>query len=260
MCYWRRLSKRSANGTAAGSLTYDGHQYDEIPVADWEGQDERNSNESRANLHHSRRKSRAIDWKTKQPAIGVASEPNTGKPLEERVSLFQALEVRQGRGHDLDNQPTNSSYTSQSAQVSEGPNLSSSLLCYRRFEVLGFLFTTGSVVLAAICLTIGCCWRAASLRRLQTAKLAKLAFSGSHLAISVNQGQLSPSTSSANSSPSSSYYHHHHHHNASHLSHTGKQQVQQTNTHHLYQVGSNLANLYAGDPARHKERPLMGHH
>lgn len=115
------------------------------------------------------------------------------KNLSDKISLFQALEVRQER------EPDAAPYFSSSHLMDGTPNElggSSGQMCYRRAEVFAFLFTTVSILLAAISLTIGCCLRVSNLRARARKRLAS--------ALSLSSANLCHSPIS--STPSSASY------------------------------------------------------
>lgn len=204
MCYWRRLSKRSAaNETLAQHHVSHFNLLDqealEYQDADSWNPEEFNTGQSavlesspqvalvnlstkgasrqlrKLNLDaqdvtetnkHNSESSRSDTSTTLRPASGQISD---------KVSLFQALEVRQEREPDA--APFSSSYSSFTGRdaifsADNNPGRRSSLssdpsqdLCYGRAEVLAFLFTAVSVILVAVSITVGCCWRVANLRR-----------------------------------------------------------------------------------------------
>lgn len=236
MCYWRRLSKRSANDTTTGGQDYLlGHNddmdsefdsgnrefvtsaiYESPDSSAFRGDHENNQDHDTTTrtepttVHRQElvasggrgRQARRLelisdessetaarnlgDYKpprrrkllqqqqqttttTSSPEAKQQSVLSTGQ-VSDKVSLFQALEVRQEREPDAE---PYSSYSlladsahagSHPTDRSGGEQSNNSLQCYRRAEVLAFLFTAVSILLVAISVTVGCCWRAASLR------------------------------------------------------------------------------------------------
>lgn len=195
MCYWRRLSKRSASNESR--LTHDEFnemlatgdleegvepttisttmRYQNQPDGGGANPEEPIKIVSKAS---SRRRLRKLDLgsdddenstKTTQKPKTSATQ-STGQ-ISDKVSLFQALEVRQERA-DPDPTRPYSSYSTFEQPLDVGeltssgtPTSQANLMCYRRVEVWAFLFTALSVILVAISVTVGCCWRAANLRK-----------------------------------------------------------------------------------------------
>lgn len=186
MCYWRRLSKRSTNETEFDSDdNYDQNDSDSqefvtsttaVPDLTISNNHARQRSPGSASIapDGTKRQSRKLDTSltAKNKAKKAADDL-----ISERLSLFQALEVLEDRGQ-LE-AASNRAYPSYASNSSDDTN--NSMMCYQRAEVFAFLFTTASVLLAAISITIGCCWRAslATSRRAQERK--KLYYMGAIL-------------------------------------------------------------------------------
>lgn len=220
MCYWRRLSKRSApNGTQIVDNDFDAANDEDFMTLDdqnlsknssslyltttlnYKQLDEEGGEEvsaGRTNSKRSGRKLRKLDKisEDEQASIGLKDRATTPTPtsrkdklangnreqqqagqISDKVSLFQALEVRQERetgsiySHDayvppdaLLDQPDALTGASGRELLTDSTR-ASSLMCYRRAELLAFIFTGISLLLVAIGVSIGCCWRAAALRQ-----------------------------------------------------------------------------------------------
>lgn len=205
MCYWRRLSKRSAShsnestweqlhGPASGDSfsdqDNDGDGLGQFDLGAY-GNDATtigSGKSIRFNLTTStststtttepstigRKSGRRVARKMRAGEQDDASNNVNGggkqrhENLSDRVSLFQALEVRQER--EPDNLPVPYSYDEaaikSSSQLSNGErDLAPMFMCYRRAELFAFMFTVASILLAAISVTIGCCLRASALKR-----------------------------------------------------------------------------------------------
>lgn len=209
MCYWRRLSKRSAAGNSSLQLgnQQDEHYYNSLDGFEQDQQATTTSSSTtkapeQRRTKSARRTGRTMSTSTKKPDDDGGVKEGS---LSDRVSLFQALEVRQERdsadaaAYSLD-LPKNYNHLTGSAL--SGMNGDDSLMCYRRAELVAFLITAVSVILVALSVTIGCCWRAIRLRRRDRKKL-----------ISARAAALTASINSANnkynhyaaSKPPSSY-------------------------------------------------------
>lgn len=190
MCYWRRLSKRSAlslNGTQTVQYLGDGESEDEEFTIDRSRDTNSTEITTRQNLKRGRESRKMKD-----------SERDQRKPqtLSDKMSLTQSLLVR-----PLDD-PDAAAYSmqQQSSEQMDKSSTSSQLLCYKRAEVLAFLLATGSLLLVAMSVTVACCWH-------QTRKLKQ--FRRSNLAGMANNFGCGASSSlqslsSANSTSSSS--------------------------------------------------------
>lgn len=226
MCYWRRLSRRSANDTLLADnrneLTYEDGRFDPVS-ANEEDYDERLETGSSTTTTTTRPNgSRRAARKLKADGAKTAqSNPSKEESTSESVSLFQALEVRQERGGG-ENSFARSTSSSAPRRASRVDDLDEDLyaaadeqtnqMCYRRAEIFAFLLTVGSILLAAISVTVGCCLRASSIksahkrcyRRQQ--QLASYASSANLCRQSFGSKLSSPTTTSSTStsSPASS--------------------------------------------------------
>lgn len=334
MCYWRRLSKRSANSneTTTTTTTPNGYpmlgstqaQYqddfssqefstnDEIKVDDAQmgnktanlslesrrvankrqlrmlnlglGDAESQSNNAAAGVQLSGtlKSDKLVKGRSKSAtATTTEKSPISSGQISDKVSLFQALEVRQER--EPENAPFSSSYSSNGNHItaldestffnnsafidSMSTSTSSSLTCYRRAEILAFLFTTISIILVAISISVGFCWRAANLRKMQrqgktivgissgglsSANLISRMSSINNLLCKNAATDTSSMSSCSTASPTSlqNHQHQHHHHqncNAEHSSWTSH-----PTTHHQLR----LSPILQHHSARYKERPL----
>jgi len=193
MCYWRRLSKRYASNDTI--LEDQRTNYGEIPDPIGDSSyvttttamyypDSGTPPSSETSRQRSGRQSRKLDStrdlesgreigdRNARRASSAVQRPQTGQ-LSDSVSLFQALEVRQEREPDA--APYSSYLESGLDQADASDTIgskSNSNLCYRRAEVLAFFITTFSVLLVAISVTIGCCWRTATIRMRDRKRLA----------------------------------------------------------------------------------------
>lgn len=128
MCYWRRLSKRSAD--------------------DFEYEYTTNSSSSNSELQDADSDSLAISH---QPSV-----------ISDSVNLFKALQVRQGP------EPSSQKQRLDSASFERdvfGQDNEAQLVCYRYAEVLVFLLTVGGVLVLICTVAIVCCLRARKLTR-----------------------------------------------------------------------------------------------
>lgn len=178
MCYWRRLSKRSTNSNSTQFLSTDeGDEADDEDGTDFSlatGQETTlkptttTTASTTADSHSSSRRQGR-----KQRLSAAAEQADSAKSagqMSDTVNLFRALQVRQER--DPDAAPYYALEPTEVAASREG------LLCYRRAEVLAFMLTTVSVLLVAISVTIGCCWRNLVLR-VQSGQKGRLMAGGS---------------------------------------------------------------------------------
>lgn len=192
MCYWRRLSKRSvgSNETANASLddanqsyvgsvgaslgsdllrqTLSGYNHTSADAAAV-GSRNRKSRQLRLDDHESSAKSLQHS-KLVQTGKANSTKKDDSGAVSEKVSLFQALEVRQEREPDFSTEtdsyyPTAFGHNSAAWSVTNSSNLEHLPLCYRRVEVYAFLITVVAILTAAISITVGCCLRAKSLRK-----------------------------------------------------------------------------------------------
>ena len=126
--------------------------------------------------------------------------------LSDKISLFQALEVRQER-QEPDTESAPLSMGSDPEVFPMAGSAYGSRICYRRSEVFAFLFTTVSILLAAISITIGCCLRASNLRRQSRKRLlSALSLSSAnlcHCPLSATSGSDLPPAGSQCSAKSS---------------------------------------------------------
>lgn len=208
MCYWRRLSKRSigSNETDTTSSTSSFLPNDDVEgehsqsyqvgtiSASLAGGDltehsaSNDTSTSNARVGRRGRKARQLriansdnlrngtgDRKNPNPTPssknkkGTQSGREDAGAMSEKVSLFQALEVRQEREPDFsretDAYPSSGSHNI--AALSAIPNLSDGIspLCYRKAEVYAFMITISAILIAAVSITVGCCLRARSISR-----------------------------------------------------------------------------------------------
>lgn len=327
MCYWRRLSKRStSNGTQPDGLmlgddfvganedfmafddrdssanssdnsplhlttTLNYHQMDEEVPARAEGERKRSARQLRKLDLSS---DSEMDTTKKDKSVGSKEKGGKEQPvgqISDKVSLFQALEVRQERepsalySHEAYSLSDPMSDPADTLKGSTGRDLlresmrSSSEICYQRAELLAFMFTGVSVLLVAICISVGCCWRAAALRhkaikqraqaqaQQQQQKLRKklatsvaLSTGGNPLSSGpLSAGAYSSASSSFSSSTasdarsSSQYLHHHNNHH---------QQNSPTSNNHLlsteyHKTPNSLASILNHQSARHKNFNLL---
>lgn len=221
MCYWRRLSKRSANEShLLDGATYD--KLDQLEETDptqvitttstfFPGDQQPGEilSSHRAN-RTGKRRLRNLDFGANESGEEASAASREKPPrqhksksipappgsISDRVSLFQALEVRQERDPEVASYSTGGSLSDSDGEPLSGD--SNSLMCYRRAEVLAFLFTAGSVFLVAISITIGCCLRAANLRKSQGKQLAlDTSISSANLSSSKSSSPLSHGSSSS---------------------------------------------------------------
>lgn len=342
MCYWRRLSKRSAlNETTTTTPTPNGYpmlestqvhaqtlQYqDDLSNQEFSTGDETKADRAEAdssqlgnkstNLYFesrnavaNRRQLRMLNFSLGDEdevgynvATGVNSNTlksdrllkggrsksailstTTEKPLSssgqmsDKVSLFQALEVRQER--EPENAPFSSSYSSNSNHITAFDDnyfnntpvdsiTTSSLTCYRRAEILAFLFTTIAIILVALSISVGFCWRAANLRKMQrqdnktivgisgglsSANLISRMSSINNLLcknVAAATNDTSSMSSCSTASPTSSQHQHQHHH----------QQLPHHHHHHHHQH-CNADSSWTSHPTAHQLRlsPILQHH
>lgn len=225
-----------------------------------------------------------------------------GGQISDKVSLFQALEVRQERERDPDGAPFSSSGISSLSSPSSLNNhitaldndkssdgtfvgFTSSLMCYRRAEVLAFLFTTVSIILVAISISVGFCWRAANLRKIQRSQdktiagisgglssanlISRISSINNLLCENPNSSTDTASMSSCSISPSSLQRepNNHHHHQYSHYQQSQSQHHHHHNNNHNNKcvIDSSLIShpnqlrlspILQHQLTRHKERPL----
>lgn len=200
MCYWRRLSKRSTNSSTPDLA--DADQDDFLTQVDEDSDDDADNDKlpeeatdqtgsefitSLVNAN-SRGRVRSASTTTERPASKVARRTarklaDKKEPLSGNMTLYGALEVRQERDPKQDAPYSLSQQRQQQQLLQPDPSQLEELLdehtgqlrCFRRGQVYGFLFTGISILLAAFCVTLGCCWRASTLRRrLEERKLGSM--------------------------------------------------------------------------------------
>lgn len=325
MCYWRRLSKRStSNGTQLDGqmLGDDFGAANEEDFMAFDGQDSSANSSDNSPLHltttlnyhqlgeevppraegerkRSARQLRRLDLSNENEMDTTKREGHKQKggkeqaigQISDKVSLFQALEVRQERepsalySHEAYSLSDSLYDQADTLKGSAGRDLlresvrTSSEVCYQRAELLAFMFTGVSVLLVAICISVGCCWRAAALRHKATKQRAqvqaqqqqqklrkKLATSvalstggANHLSSGpLSAGAYSSASSSFSGSTatdarsSSQYSNHHNHH----------QQSSPTSNNHLlsteyHKTPNSLASILNHQSARHKNLNLL---
>lgn len=222
MCYWRRLSKRSAlspNGTQTMQYPIDDELYTE--VAHFNSTTHGNDKQ---NVKRKREGRKMIDSQRDKEQIN----------LSDKMSLTQSLLVR-----PIDDPDAAAYSMQQQAAFSDqldSNSASGQLLCYRRVEVLAFLLATGSLLLVAMSVTVACCLQ-------QTSKLKR--FRRSNYMEATNRSLCGPSSSLGSLSSANSA-------STAYLS----------NLNHLGQVGASkrpFGSALVHQPAvgRHKERLLI---
>lgn len=157
MCYWRQLSKRSAdysefNITETGESLYRPTEIDTIQqqvdgeFTVWKDEDE---------------KRKGLAARQGRNMKGKDNEKRNNSVIADSVNLFQALEVRQNPESELSGNiydPLGPTKEPSTVDPSEP------LVCYRHAQLLAYLFAIASIVLVALSVSIGCCWRARELK------------------------------------------------------------------------------------------------
>lgn len=189
MCYWRRLSKRSAHHNESRFLASDGadefvygnNTTEEPPARLTEfnftattTSTEPSTTTVRATSRLGRqRRGRKMPEEREQGKKSPTQAESSNGNLSDKVSLFQALEVRQERDpnsaastmNPYEDRLVHQQMTYNQQQYESESGGLQQLVCYQRAEIFAFLFTVASVLFAAISVTIGCYYRASSLKR-----------------------------------------------------------------------------------------------
>lgn len=182
MCYWRQLSKRSTDYAQMSTnetdflldLEPDGSRtttttttrFDEGEFNIWSdaGADAHSSESSEKLPARQGRHMRLEESARDQGQLQTnASKPIATPTISDSVSLFQALEVRQE--HDADSFASGSYDLHPRKESSTIDHQTAHLICYRQAELLAYLFGLVSIILVAVSVSIGCCWRVSQLRK-----------------------------------------------------------------------------------------------
>lgn len=166
MCYWRQLSKRSADYGDSVSTNDTEFMLDTVEPADarsgrvdgefsvW-SPDESHSAQPKTSARQARH------MRADEPR--ATTDERKAMPISDSVSLYQALEVRQE--HDADFATGSYDLQRPKTDASTVDHQTAQLICYRQAELLAYLFGLASIVLVAVSVSIGCCWRASQMRK-----------------------------------------------------------------------------------------------
>lgn len=188
MCYWRRLSKRdTANSTIPGNST--NMIDDTVALIEDYGDSEHkinvnfttvNENDNdNGHTSRSRRASRHLKQDDTVHKLSTTATSSNGdatlkqSPISDKVSLFSALRVNEVNNlSEFDQESKQNSSSSEAQAYDFGTQLDSAKFCYGRGEVMAFMMTIVALIVVAIGVTVGCCWRASNLKYYYDTKMS----------------------------------------------------------------------------------------